>query len=384
MKRVAELDGLRGIAILLVIGCHYEVFARQFKGLPQYGWVGVDLFFVLSGFLITSVLLNLRGQAAAFKTFYARRIRRIIPPYLAFLVLLYVVTAALGDHTLYKKGTIARNLLFLQSFGSLREMLKLMLSGRTLSLTHSHHLGPAVAVLQEPVSNGAGVLWSLSIEEYYYLLWAPVVLWMRPRWAAMSAVGICLLMVASRWLGSLGTGGYYCIYQRFDAPVFGSLVAMLIASKVPKRTQGRIFVMAGMAGAATLALIFAGMGNVLGREIRQDHSFMVFGVPALSLIAASAIGISVVRSGSRFLFVLRSSLLHFFAKVSYTLYLLHGFVYLCFLHFFAPTLTVSLAALLCAVTLSWLSWTYLERPILEGGREDRRKARAGLNYASVA
>src|ERR1700686_5813670 len=72
-RRIPELDGVRGIAIILVIGCHYEVFARQFWGLPKFGWIGVDIFFVLSGFLITSVLLNLRGRVDSFRIFYSRR-----------------------------------------------------------------------------------------------------------------------------------------------------------------------------------------------------------------------------------------------------------------------------------------------------------------------
>ena len=93
--RIPELDGIRGIAIILVIGCHYEVFARQIWGLPKFGWVGVDIFFVLSGFLITSVLLNLRGRDDSFRFFYDRRLRRILPPYIMFMVLIYAVSVAL-------------------------------------------------------------------------------------------------------------------------------------------------------------------------------------------------------------------------------------------------------------------------------------------------
>ncbi len=383
MKRVPELDGLRGIAILLVIGCHYAVFARQLWGLPKFGWVGVDLFFVLSGFLITSVLLNLRGQPVPFKKFYARRLRRIIPPYVAFLVLLYVVSAAFGDYTLYHRGPIVRNLLFMQSFGSVADTVRMVTSGTTLSLAHAP-IGPAQAGLEGSVSHGWVVLWSLSIEEYYYLLWAPVVLWMARRQAAITGIVICLVALAIRWLGSAGVSAYFSIYHRFDAPVFGSLVAFLIASKLSRRTVNVIFVVAGLAGVATLAAVLVPMGNVLGKEIRQDHSFIVFGVPSLSLIAAAVVGIAVTKSGSRLLFLLRPSALRFMGKISYMLYLLHGFVYLCFLHFFAPTWAVSMAALFCAVTLSWVSWTYLEQPILEGGRKDQDKAQAGLKFASAA
>jgi surface polysaccharide O-acyltransferase-like enzyme len=62
MQRIKELDGLRAIAILLVLGAHYQGFASFLHGLPEFGWIGVDIFFVLSGYLITTNLLRLRGQ----------------------------------------------------------------------------------------------------------------------------------------------------------------------------------------------------------------------------------------------------------------------------------------------------------------------------------
>ena len=83
--RIVELDGLRAIAVALVIGCHYPVVASSFWGLPELGWLGVEIFFVLSGYLITTILLRLRGREDAYEVFYARRARRIVPPY--FLVL---------------------------------------------------------------------------------------------------------------------------------------------------------------------------------------------------------------------------------------------------------------------------------------------------------
>lgn len=382
MNRVPELDGLRGTAIMLVIGCHYEVFARQFWELPKFGWVGVDLFFVLSGFLITTVLLNLRGQPEAFRSFYARRIRRILPPYVAFLALLYIVTAALGDYALYHRGTIVRSALFLQSFASISDTAKMVMSGKTLSLAHTH-LAPTLRGMFGPVSGGWAVLWSLSIEEYYYLLWAPVVLWMSRKNAAITGTVICVLTLAIRWLGPTEAAGF-SIYHRFDAPVFGSLTAFLIASRLDRRTVTMILTVAGVAGAALLAAILVPMGNVLGKEIRDDHIFVVFGFPAMSLLAAAVVGICVVKSGSRLSSALRSRVLRFMGKISYTLYLLHGFVYLCFLHVFAPTWVVTLASLFCAVTMSWISWTYFEQPILQGGRQYRSEARTKLKLASAA
>jgi peptidoglycan/LPS O-acetylase OafA/YrhL len=366
-KRIPELDGLRGIAILLVVGCHYEVFARQLWGLPKFGWVGVDVFFVLSGFLITSVLLNLRGLEKPFKTFYARRFRRILPPYITFMILIYAASAALNDHALYRIHAVGNNVLFLQAFGGFSKTLRQLKSGHNWHLAHAS-LRLTFRGLAGPVSKATGVLWSLSIEEYFYLVWAPVVLWMRPRWVAITGVTICLGALAVRWLGFIGFETYFSIFHRFDAPVFGALVALLMASKLPRSSTNAILAAAGIIGIVTLATVLAPMGNVLNMEVREDHIFEVFGVPALSLIAAAVVGLSVARSGSIYLFFLRSRTLRFFGKISYMLYLLHALVYLFFLSFFQPTWIVSLAALFCAIALSWISWTYLEQPILGRGQ----------------
>ena len=376
-RRIPELDGIRGIAIILVIGCHYEVFARQVWGLPKFGWVGVDIFFVLSGFLITSVLLNLRSRDDSFRVFYSRRFRRILPPYIIFMALIYTMSALLGDHSLFRIRAVVKDALFLQSFHELSNTVHQLASGRMWRLAHSSLLY-ADRGLTGDVSAAASVLWSLSIEEYFYLLWAPAVLWMNRKWLAITGMVVCLAAFTLRWLGFIGVASYFSIYHRFDALMFGSFVALLISSNLTPRALNAILIVAGCFGAGTLAAVLVPMGNVLNMEVRADHIFTAFGILSLSLMAASAIGLAVTKSGSSYLFPLRSRALRFIGTISYTLYLFHGLVYLCFLHFFHPTWVVSLAALCCAVGLSWLSWLYIERPILDG-RHSRTRKQIGVS-----
>ena len=113
--RIPELDSIRAIAILLVVGCHYAGFCSLLGGLPSYGWIGVDIFFVLSGFLITSILIELRGTKSPIKVFYVRRVLRIFPVY--YLMILIVSTASLvcHEHQVHF-GYYASRFLFLQSF----------------------------------------------------------------------------------------------------------------------------------------------------------------------------------------------------------------------------------------------------------------------------
>src|SRR5579883_1405982 len=98
--RIPELDALRAFAILAVIAGHYPFFAQSLHGMPSFGWLGVELFFSLSGFLITSSLLSLRGTEAPLRTFYIRRLRRTVPPYVITMVI-GVLLAAAFDHEAY-------------------------------------------------------------------------------------------------------------------------------------------------------------------------------------------------------------------------------------------------------------------------------------------
>jgi peptidoglycan/LPS O-acetylase OafA/YrhL len=164
---IPELQGLRGIAVLSVViyHCHPRLIGTWVYYSSLWGWAGVNLFFVLSGFLITSILLEARGKRHYFRNFYARRALRIWPVYVLVLVVCYLNAPWLIGLPVSEAIRTApwwAYLLFLQNLFHLA-------------------LPPAISPT-----------WSLAIEEQYYFLWAPVVRLLRRPWmlAAMLAVAL--------------------------------------------------------------------------------------------------------------------------------------------------------------------------------------------------
>jgi len=210
--RIKELDGLRGIAVLAVISEHYLSWLPSASA--RCGWLGVDLFFVLSGFLITSILLDLRKRERYFSVFYARRALRIFPPYFLGILIYLTVCLAAGE-----PGSLALWLRYLLYYSSL-------LVGQAHEITANHVSIPIVAVL------GLSVLWSLSVEEIYYTIWAPVVRWTSPRgFAAILASMIVAAPLFRWWLHAPENPELYIFYCRMDGLAYGSAVALLIAER---------------------------------------------------------------------------------------------------------------------------------------------------------
>src|SRR5215831_14066355 len=149
------LDGLRGIAILLVICCHNLNFLPHF----EFGWVGVDLFFVLSGFMITDNLIKTKETKNFLQNFYIRRVLRIFP-------LLY--------------GVLLLYFIFAPGLGSLRLQYDYYHSNQGFVWFHLQnwlaisHVRPTDTVLLNH-------FWSLSVEEQFYLVWPFVVLLVKDR-----------------------------------------------------------------------------------------------------------------------------------------------------------------------------------------------------------
>ena len=230
-RHVPALDGLRGLAILLVLSVH--LFSEDPYGRPplswayhlcKVGWVGVDLFFVLSGYLITGVLLDARGRPGYFRSFYARRALRTFPLYFGLLGVAAVVTALSAAHPT-STGPAADDFRHAQGW----------------LWTYTSNIPAARRGRFVPFNVGPmqfGQFWSLAIEEQFYLVWPVVVLACPRRWlaaltvtaAAASAIGRTAYVWRADWGPVAALTAYVGTPFRVDGLLIGAAAVMLTRS----------------------------------------------------------------------------------------------------------------------------------------------------------
>lgn len=399
MKRVRELDGLRAVAILLVLMCHYPGFVRLTGGFAEFGWVGVDIFFVLSGYLITTILLDLRTRRHPYSTFYSRRAIRIFPPYFAVTFLIIIAGFVAHGHHVTSLRYVLRQVLFLQAYHKPYALFLLYWIEHPLRqlahlpdlLTKAGHLtrGP---IGDEPSPEAqSATYWSLSIEEFFYLFWAPVVLLFRRRWIITLGLAICIVECILRW--SYGTrDAYFGIIFRYDSLIYGAFLAILIEHwkrrRVPPLTiiACRALLTAAVSGLAVILFLIA---PVRGLEIRDSPLFLVIGMPLISVGCAAVIAMLVLQAESNWWLArfLRTNVMRKIGTVSYTMYLVEILAILAVCHL--PGLRwnpqQSLGKLLCqaalAVVLTFslalISWHYLEKPLQQWKNSKLDQGRRG-------
>jgi len=324
--RVPVLDGIRGIAVLLVITYHFWVVgiakAADSAGVtPRWervyaygigmGWIGVDLFFVLSGFLITGILCESRESPHYFRVFYGRRTVRIFPLYYAALAIFFFLGPLVMTH-LYRPA-----LADLQSGTTVRFFAWTYL----LNWYEGFKGWNAVA---HPLQH----FWSLSIEEQFYLIWPLLVLRLARRRLMSVCVGIMVaaltLRVAMFWL-HFPFAAYTWTICRADSLAMGAAVALAA------RDPGDWKALLKWARLLALPLLFA---IILGRILNSrctvgpgDTPTFFMNTFELTLAGAffgMCIGLAVAAHkespGHR---ILASPFLRFFGKYSYCLYVCH-------------------------------------------------------------
>lgn len=309
-RRLPELDGLRGLAILLVVVLHFSFLEPHSSAEQAYiaftsaGWIGVDLFFVLSGFLITGILLDSKGNGAFFRTFFVRRFLRIFPLYYGYLVLIFLIVPILDPHPPEPNHiwswTFMNNVLMSRG-------------GWEALPAHTTHL------------------WSLAVEEQFYLFWPLIVFWLDRDQLIRLCVAAFGLAIFARLFFALTTGegvaGYALLPSRLDPLAAGALLAAL--SRTPSATVHLRRFMAPAAVGATVVLVGLGAENwILSRHTAVlpplDFWTQMIGYPALAILFAALLLIGVEgRQGSSLRRLLRNPALRDLGKYSYALYLLH-------------------------------------------------------------
>jgi peptidoglycan/LPS O-acetylase OafA/YrhL len=370
-KRIPELDGLRGIAILLVILCHYvadgpsgprhSLAARAGEIIGQ-GTVGVDLFFILSGFLIGGILLNSRSSQRYYSTFYLRRFFRIIPIYCSWLIVFGLVMLAARTWGI-AGGAEFRTLtpywayfIFIQNY----------FQGST----------PIQAFWLIP-------LWSLAVEEQFYLLAPPVVRKFSPARLVKILTGILgfsllLRLFLSTMFGSAHdywgiVASTHWMPARADDLALGMLAATFwVNPESKRRLQARVDLSyAGLlsTGVALLAMSYWFM---------KPDSFMTatLGRTVIGFFFVFLLIISLTDKEGLLAKIFRWRPLRELGKVSYCVYIIHRAVNWVFfrllLHVyprFDSGRAIGVASLSFVVTmiLAELSWRYFENPLIRRG-----------------
>ncbi len=305
---VPALDGIRGLAILFVIAFHARVAFSSTAEIPYLGfrllglgWSGVDLFFVLSGFLITGILLDSRQSPRYFRTFYLRRILRIFPLYFGYLFLILVVARfawlAYAGSDLWKSTNPWWYFTYL------------------LNWKRDHGYNDLVL----------GHLWSLAIEEQFYCVW-PAVVWFVPRrhlkWLCLAVASGAL--AARIFLGSHGYDSetiYRMTPGRMDTLAFGAFVAVGVRDfrAALDRWANRVL---AFSAAGFLAIWVVNRGPVW-----SDLAMRTAGASLIAVIYASFVFRGATLREGIVHRLLSWPLLRQCGKYSYAMYVLHSAPY---------------------------------------------------------
>ncbi len=349
-----ELDGLRGVAILLVLYFHCRridnpstAWESHYYTFLDTGWVGVDLFFVLSGFLITGFLLSTVKQERYFGRFYTRRALRIFPLYYPMLIL--VSLASLLGWTVAGQPSwieLISYWVYLQNW-----------------------LVPGALHPIEPL----GHFWSLAVEEQFYLLW-PVLILLA---ASRNAVGwLCGLTIAISAIARIGLvaagvqGVYFCTVSHMDALAAGAGLAYLSQIQGSLSRCHRTAIAVGTLSAIAVLVVGITQKGFYG----HDAVVLKFGLLPLALLFASLLVLAYTsRANGFWRRVLRNRWLRVVGTVSYGIYIVHYPMILLlqeiwpYAHgnFWLDQLTFLPAVTAGSLMIAWASFRYLEKPILD-------------------
>jgi peptidoglycan/LPS O-acetylase OafA/YrhL len=312
---VPALDGVRGLAIALVLLCHVvwdftppAYVERGLVEVARVGWIGVDLFFVLSGFLITGILLDAKGAPNYFRNFYVRRTLRIFPLYYVILIGVFVVAPLVAG---------ARDEQWFTSIVDQQGWFWSYTSNVLLAITGQWD---QVGVL--------GHFWSLAVEEQFYLIWPAVVLLLSPRQLRKACGVILVAALGLRVIIALGPspglGAFTLMPARADTLAIGAWLAAALRTGVRLDTIRRY-------APWVLGLAFIAVAVLFVRYRRlseADFLTMTLGFSSLGLGfgALLTLGLDVPQRSTPLGRFFRSRSLRVLGKYSYAMYCFHPLI----------------------------------------------------------
>jgi len=334
MKKIPQLDAVRGLAVLGVLLHNTDIYPSLHLGfIADNGWMGVDLFFVLSGLLITGILVDTKQSEDYFRNFYARRCLRIWPLYYSTLLFMFVIVPLLRPseaHTIFE----ARSSpwwsfpLFLQNF---------------------------LVPMPTAATGLLGVTWSLAVEEQFYLVWPLVVRFCTETQLRRIAIAVICFSPALRfYLLRHQVLIYSNTFCRLDGLMAGALLALALrsASFVPSRFVMRAWIV--FLVSAPLALL-----------IETLHArWIVFSLTALASV--SFVYLALFSTQRWFQALMTSRFLVYTGTISYGIYLLQKIPLDAAKAFHLDKYGLLALPITAVITyaMAALSWSFLEKPVL--------------------
>jgi peptidoglycan/LPS O-acetylase OafA/YrhL len=365
-RYVPQLDALRALAILAVIFHDVDTYSLEnpvgfFVKLVNFtantGWVGVQLFFVLSGFLITGILVDGRGDPHQLRNFYMRRVLRIFPVYYTFLLIVFVLLPILGMMPKWLEGSYAHQFWYWSYLINWAEPF----------------LGPDVKL---------GHIWSLAVEEQFYILWPFLVIAVKRRTLVYVCLGLILSAIVTRALlvhhdPVFATKAAYTFsIARWDSLALGALLALAVRdSSWYERLRvwtPRIALPVACAMLVQITLVrdFKPVTGTLG-FLNQTTAALLFGALIFASFAPGVSGTRMLQRG------LSNPALRQLGKYSYAMYIVHiPIMYIWFstlgllpvkLQAWQQASTIAynfLGICLLCTAVAFVSWHALEQPFL--------------------
>lgn len=297
-----NLDGVRAIAALLVMFLHFfqynniqndSVF-NVFKKIAIFGQTGVDLFFVLSGFLITRILIQTKSDNNYFKNFIFRRILRIFPLYYFFLLIYYFIAPFLLDSNFIPFNEQWYYYSYLQNFAT----------------TFGWN------------ANGPEHFWSLAVEEHFYLFWPLIIYLFSTKNIKYIIFGLVVFSVLLRvFMIQQNYGVFYFTFTRIDGLAIGAALALLEIKSFFKKKNKLIFLVLALFLILSLGFLWI---KYSGKGMLEIYKYLLVALFYFCMISY----VLSVKSNSLINKILESKPFNFSGKISYGLYVYHPIIFM--------------------------------------------------------